>query len=404
MLFRPELHSDKDMSPFLLLCSAGLFAIFSSTIAKSPVLPLFASHLGADPASVGSIAAVSAFTGVLFSIPVGMLSDRMGRRKMLLCSALVFATAPFLYLFAGKLWQLALIRFYHGLATAAFMPVAMALVADIYHGERGEKMGWFSTATLLGRFVAPLAGGTLIGLLAFNPSLSYHAVYMLCGVAGILALILILRVQDPEKMAPSHRNWAETFEALAAVVSNPAILITSGAEAAILFAYGTFETFLPLYALGKGFSAYEVGLCLSVQVISLALVKPMMGRFSDRHGRPPQIFAGALLGAVCIGGFALFGSLIPFLILSVFFGISMSTLTSATSAFIADLSRSARGSAMGILGSIMDIGHTAGPLVAGIVAANLGYSYSFVTAAAVLIGVALAFAVVIFRKGDAAAK
>ena len=388
------------MSPFLLLCSAGMFAIFSSTIAKSPVLPLFASHLGAEPAAVGTIAAVSAFTGVLFSVPVGMLSDRMGRRKMLICSALVFATAPFFYLLVTKLWQLALVRFYHGLATAAFVPVAMALVADLYRQERGEKMGWFSTATLLGRFIAPLAGGAIIGLFVFNPSMSYKAVYMLCAITGILALVLILRVQEPDKTAPLHRSWPETFEGLAVVVSNPAILIASGAEAAILFAYGTFETFLPLYALHRGFNPYEIGLCLSAQVISLALTKPIMGRFSDRHGRPPQIFVGALLGAASIGGFALSGSLIPFLALSVFFGISMSTLTSATSAFIADLSPSARGSAMGILGSIMDIGHTAGPLVAGVVAGSYGYNFSFVTAAAVLIGVAVIFAVVIFRKSE----
>jgi MFS family permease len=129
-----------------------------------------------------------------------------------------------------------------------------------------------------------------------------------------------------------------------------------------------------------------------------------MGRFSDRHGRPWQILVGALLGAACIGGFALCGSLIPFLVLSIFFGISMSTLTSATSAFIADLSPSARGSAMGILGSVMDIGHTTGPLVAGVVAGSFGYYFSFITAAAVLIGVALLFAVVIFRKGERAVK
>ena len=390
------------MSPFLLLCSAGLSAIFSSTIAKSPVLPLFSSYLGADPAVVGSVAAVSSFTGVLFSIPVGMLSDRVGRRKILLSSAFVFATAPFLYLFVTKLWQLALVRFYHGLATAAFVPVAMALVADLFKQERGERMGRFSTATLLGRFIAPLAGGAVIGFLAFNPSLSYKAVYVVCAIAGVLALYLILKIREPEKTSLHLRSWSETFEALRAVMRNRAILVTSGTEAAILFAYGTFETFLPLYSLSRGLSAYEVGICLSAQVISLALTKPIMGRFSDRHGRPPQIFAGALLGAVSIGGFALFGSFVPFLLLSVFFGISMSTLTSATSAFIADLSRAARGSAMGVLGSIMDIGHTTGPLVAGFVAGSLGYYFSFITAATVLMGVAVLFGVVIFQKKDGA--
>lgn len=69
-------------SPFALLCTTGLFAMFSSTISKSPVLPLFASYLGADPARVGMVAAVSAFTGVVASIPAGMLSDKWGRKKV----------------------------------------------------------------------------------------------------------------------------------------------------------------------------------------------------------------------------------------------------------------------------------------------------------------------------------
>jgi MFS family permease len=78
------------ISPFMLLCSTGLFAIFSSTLSKSPVLPLFASYLGADPSGVGMIASVSAFTGIIASIPAGILSDRFGRKKMLIFSALIF--------------------------------------------------------------------------------------------------------------------------------------------------------------------------------------------------------------------------------------------------------------------------------------------------------------------------
>ena len=387
------------MSAFLLLCIAGLSAIFSSTIAKSPVLPLFASYLGASPATVGTVAAVSAFTGVLFSVPVGMLSDRVGRRSMLLCSGLVFATAPFLYLFVTKLWQLALVRFYHGLATAAFVPVAMALVADLFHEERGERMGWFSTATLLGRFVAPLAGGALIGVLAHNPSLGYRAVYLLCAIAGVLAFVLILCVREPERAASRHASWAETFSGLRSILSKGAILATSGTEAGILFAYGTFETFLPLYALKSGLNPYQIGVCLSAQVISLALTKPLMGRLSDRYGRPPQIFAGTLLGAASVGCFALFGTFAALAALSVFFGVAMSTLTSATSAYIADLSGTARGSAMGMLGSIMDIGHTSGPIVAGVVAGGLGYPFSFLTAAAVLVGLSGLFLAAVSLRG-----
>lgn len=383
------------LSPFLLLCSAGLFAIFSSTISKSPVLPLFASHLGADPSQVGLVASVSAFTGIIASIPAGLFSDRLGRRRMLLFSAAVFASAPFLYLIVRTLWQLALVRFYHGFATAVFIPVAMALVAEIFHADRGEKIGWFSTSTLLGRFVAPLAGGTVLGLFALSPDAGYRAVYLLCGFSGVLAFLIVLRLPDERPGAQALQDWPATLAAFRSALGSRMILATAAAEAAILFAYGAFETFLPLHALRSGQSAYTVGIFLSAQVITLALTKPFMGRFSDRHGRPPQIIAGALLGAGCIGSLGFTTSFIPLLGVSILFGLSLSVVTSATTAFIADLSRKENlGSAMGILGSVMDIGHTTGPLIAGFLAASWGLAASFMGASVVLAGAAVLFQVI----------
>lgn len=379
--------------PFILLCATGLFAVFSSTISKSPVLPLFSSYLGADPSGVGLIASISAFTGVIASIPAGILSDRFGRKKMLLFSAIVFSTAPFLYLTVTELWQLAIIRFYHGLATAIFIPVAMALISDLFYKERGERMGWFSTATLMGRFMAPIAGGSIIGLLAFNPGLGYKVVYLVCGVVGILALLLTLRIEPSSSRfsvsggnQKNGKTLGEILKAFKTVISNRGIVITSLVEASILFAYGTFETFLPLYSIEMGLSVYEVGIFLSSQVIILALTKPIMGRFSDKHGRKPQISAGTIIGAVCIGSFLFSKSFWPLLVLSMLFGLSMSIVTSATPAFIADMSRrETHGSAMGVLGSIMDMGHTTGPVVSGVVAAYFGLSRSFMAASLVLI-------------------
>lgn len=380
------------LSPFLLLCTTGFFAIFSSTISKSPVLPLFASHLGADPAGVGFVASVSAFAGVAFSIPAGILSDRFGRKRMLIFSAVIFSTAPFLYPFVKSIWQLAIVRFYHGFATAIFVPVSMALVSDLFHKERGEKMGWFSTATLAGRFLAPVTGGIIISALAFDTALSYRSVYILCGIAGIAAFIFAFNMPEPVKTQDKAQPWKETFSSFSAVINNKGILVTSAVEAFILFAYGTFETFMPLYSLHIGLSAYEIGIFLSAQVIALALSKPAMGRFSDRHGRQPQIFGGALIGAACIGAFSFFSSFFPLLLLSMAFGLSLSIVTSATSALIADLSkRESRGSAMGLLGSVMDIGHTAGPLVSGFIAGLWGYPHAFLTASVLLFSAALIF-------------
>ncbi len=386
------------MTPFTILCITGFLAIFSSTISKSPVLPLFATHLGSGPSGVGMVAAVSAFTGIIASIPAGMLSDRWGRKRMLIISSLVFATAPFLYLFVSNIWQLAFVRFYHGFATALFIPVSMALISDLYQHSRGEKLGWFSTSTLLGRFAAPIAGGTLLGVFAAYPAYSFRAVYIVCAAAGIAALMLALRMPAPHEKNRPHQNWAETLQAFRTVISHRAILITALVEAAILFAYGTFETFIPLYAREHGISTYQIGIFLSSQILTLAITKPIMGRFSDRHGRRSQIIAGSLLGALSIAAFSLSSSFLRLLVFSILFGLSLSIVTSATSAYIADLSRKeTHGSAMGLLGSVMDIGHTTGPLAAGIVASSFGYRLSFISAALVLVSASLLFSVAMLR-------
>jgi MFS transporter, DHA1 family, multidrug resistance protein len=382
--------------PFKLLCATGLLAIFSSTLSKSPVLPLFASFLGADPSGIGLIASVSAFTGIVASIPAGLLSDRLGRQKMLFCAMVVFVTAPFLYLMVTRLWQLALVRFYHGLATAIFIPVAMALISELFSQGRGEKLGWFSTSTLIGRFMAPIIGGSLVGLFVSSPLLGFKAVYGVCGLAGILAFMLVIRLPHHPYQKKEAEHLRENFKILKKVISHRGIALTSAMEAAILFVYGTFETFLPVYALQSGRSAIEVGLLLSTQVITLALTKPLMGRFSDRHGRKPQIMTGAVAGGLCLAVLSFLNSFWPLLLLSIIFGLSLSVVTSATTALVADLSRKETyGSAMGILGSIMDIGHTTGPLVSGIVAAYWGFSLAFINASLVLFAMAFVFWVLV---------
>lgn len=383
------------LTPFLALCLTGLLAIFSSTLAKSPVLPLFAHHLGIDPVGIGVIAGMSSFAGFVFSVPAGMLADRFGRRRLVMVAAVIFASAPFGYLLAANIWQLALVRLYHGFATAIFVPVSMALVSGLSDRKRGEKLGWFSTATLVGRFMAPIVGGGILALYSPDSPTGYMVVYLVCGGVGISVFLLAATLPVQGNGGPKARSWAETVGVFKSVFNNRLILVTCLVEAAILFAYGTFETFLPLYALQNGMTAANVGILLSGQIIVLALTKPIMGKISDRHGRKPQIVLGGLLGAVCVGGFSISASFYSLLCLSIAFGLCLSVVTSATAAYIADLSRpETGGTAMGMLGSIMDVGHTAGPIVSGVVATWFGYAQSFLAAAFILLAGSMLFVLV----------
>jgi len=94
---------DRRMMYYLFLL--GFFAIFSTTISKNPVLPLFSGALGADDTVIGLVSAVSPLAGILFSFPVGVLSDHIGRRRLLITSGVVFLVAPLLYLLiTDPLW------------------------------------------------------------------------------------------------------------------------------------------------------------------------------------------------------------------------------------------------------------------------------------------------------------
>jgi len=105
-------------------------------MAKNPVLKPFASSLDTPDDLLGVVASASTIPGILVSLPPRRSPDVFGRRKVLLFAAFVFASAPFLYLGVDSWWTLALVRFYHGFATAVFVPVAEASIAELFPQKR----------------------------------------------------------------------------------------------------------------------------------------------------------------------------------------------------------------------------------------------------------------------------
>ena len=143
----------------IMIGCCGALAIFSSTISKSPILPIFAAELGATNTQIGWIASMSTIPGILISYIAGYLADKYGYKKILICSLLIFASAPFLYLLVVSPVQLGAVRFYHGFATAAFGPVAMAAIAAFSGKNIGQNLSIYSSATMIGRALAPTVGG-----------------------------------------------------------------------------------------------------------------------------------------------------------------------------------------------------------------------------------------------------
>jgi len=373
---------------FLLICTVGIFCFISYNMVRMPVLALFAEQLGAGPERIGLIVSVSTLTGVLLKLPSGALSDIYGRRFLLRIGVVAFGVPPFLYLFITDLNSLTALRFVHGLATAIFAPSALATVAELYRERRGAALGTYTACTQSGALLGPFIGGYLVYAAGFDLA------FVTAGVCGCIAIVLFyslhLDVATPRVHQKGMRPLlAEMWKGFAIVARNRKVLITSATDGAKMIANGALMAFLPLYGLTVGLNPGEVGLLFSVQAGTSFFSKPIMGRVSDRVGRQPLIIIGLLICAatfVCIPHVSIFAVL---LLLSAGFGFGEAVVSSSSSAFVADSSEfKTLGAGMGMQGTIGDIGHASGPLLAGILIANMSYAGAFTIIASLQVAAA----------------
>ena len=369
-----------------LIALTGAFALLSSTMAKTPALPLFARALGAPPSLIGWAVMVSTIPGILVSLPAGLLRDRIGTKPLLLGALFVFASAPFLYLLVRTIDQLALIRFYHGFATAVFGTVVGAEIVARYPADRGHALGVYSAISTIGRSLAPFLGGALISLGGFP------AVYIGCAIAGVLALTLGTRTST-ELVSPQASRKDPFTHHLAAILADHLVLTTSLVEAVQYLVFGSVEAFLAVYTAHHGWPAWRIGLLLGVQLVVVVLFKPRLGRLSDRYGRTPAILGGLALGALAVAALPFTTQLLPLLIINAVFGTGFAATTAATGALVGDRARTGGfGASIGVLRSVMDVGQAIGPVLTGFLIQADGYRLAFVTLGVLLAAVGALFA------------
>ncbi len=379
---------------FGVLCAIGILARFSYALARTPVLPLFALYLGAGPEVIGWVVGLSTVTGIFFKLPAGALSDWIGRGRTLLLGLLIFALTPFAYLLVWGTGALLAVRFIHGFATAIYGPVSMAIVAEVAGFRKGELLSWFSSLTIVGTLLGAPVGGYLLSTSGSGQPLTsgnFMTVFLLSALSGSLALILglgfVRRGGETEKAPPLKEIYGRLFAGIKEVLSDKRIAITSWMEGVHLLAVGALEAFLPIYATQvAGLNAFQVGLLWGVQVVTTILSKPLMGRTSDRYGRRPVIAAGLVLSALAFGAGPLLRDFSSLLAAAAFFGLGEAFVTSSANALVADLCQERHfGTAMGAFGTIFDIGHASGPILAGYLLLSFNYLQSFWVLASLLL-------------------
>jgi MFS transporter, DHA1 family, multidrug resistance protein len=398
------------LATFNGLCAVGFLARASYGLARTPVLALFAASLGAGPEAVGFAVAISTVTGIFFKMPAGVLSDVIGRARTLFMGLAVFALVPFAYLFVSSYEALVVVRFLHGFATAIYGPVVMAVVVSVAGDKRGEMLSWFSSVTILGTLIgAPLGGFLLSGLSGSQePTLGdFHIIYGVVAAMGMGSLLLALWVMRGRWDSPTHEDgrtlravWTKFRTGVREILMDRRVLLTSNMEGIQNLSVGAMEAFLPIYAVMVcGFSAFQAGLLWGVQMAATVLTKPLMGRISDRHGRQSLLFWGMFVCAIPFALIPWFNSFSVLLLLAAIFGLGEAVVTSSAAALVADFCREDHlGSAMGTFGTIFDVGHASGPLLAGfligVVGSGTDYRIPFAIVASLLV-----IAAIVFRTG-----
>lgn len=379
---------------FPLLCGVGFGGRLSYEMIRSPLTALYAWHLGAPTAVIGLLVAAATITGIFVKLPAGSLTNQFGFRQLMLAGMMVTAIGPFLYLLVWFWPQLLAVRFFNGLSTALYAPAASAKVAKSFPSQRGHRLGFYGAAENAGVVLGPIIAAATIAHLGFA------AAFIVSGCIGLLALLAILPFPRDAPIHDGRRTTGEVLhvavQGVRQIIGDPAIRLVSLIEAALYFGVGTMQAYLPLYALNQHVSILNIGFLFGAQGIASIFFRPVFGRASDHVGRKPFIVAGIGLCATVMATIPYMGQLLPLLALSTLFGLGTAMVTPATTAMIGDIVRNQDfGAAMGVFGSLWDVGHASGPLMAGVFIAWMGYRIGFLIIACVMVT-----ALVIFLCGN----
>ncbi|MHB1855176.1 MAG: MFS transporter [Acidimicrobiales bacterium] len=345
-----------------------------------PVLPLFLRHGGASYAEVGLVTAAFWAAGLVVGYPIGRISDRVGRKRLIVASQVVYALATAAFAFSPSPIWFVVLRAFQGGAAGAANVLAMATVADVVpHERRGRAYGSLTGANMTGTIVGPLIGATLF---AISVGLTFVASALVAlVVGGILAFTLPRR-----RAAASHH---ESVHKGVAIWHSRAVLGILVASTALGLLIGMYDTLWSLLMHARHATDFEIGLSFTLFALPFAVGSWPAGWLADRIDNRWLIGVSVVAAA----GFAATYPFVPspfWLIgLGVFEGIF--TVTGAP-ARLAMLSREVRpelmGRVQGIYGSVQ-VGASA---LAAIVAGTLfGISIPLpfvVTAAAMMVGAA----------------
>ena len=361
------------------------FALVVVTLGFGLIIPLFPFYieaLGATGSDLGLLVATSALLEFLCAPIWGSVSDRIGRKPVLVAGMVGYGLSSLLFGFSTQLWMLCASRALSGLLSSATATSAMAYVSDCTSEEdRGSGIGMLGAAMGLGLIIGPGLGGWLgAGSLA-------TPFFIAAGLALVALLLIVALVPEslPAEGRQRERLRSVRFSELWRALSSPV-----GALLALLFlvSFGltNFEAVFGLYAAGKlGYGPERVGVILVVVGVVSTLGKAtLIGPLTRRWGEAVIIKASMLASSVGFVVLLLANSYLAVLLATGLFILSKTLLRTALLSLASRRAIVGQGAVMGLGNSFINLGRIAGPIWAGFIF-DVNTSYPYLSGAVIML-------------------
>lgn len=370
----------------VMLAAAFLIALGFGLVA--PVLPQFATTFDVGATAAAVIVSIFAFMRLVFAPAGGQLIVRFGERSVYVSGLLIVAASTAACAFAQNYWQLLIFRGLGGAGSVMFTVAAMGLLIRLAPPERrGQVSGAYASAFLIGSVLGPVAGGLLAGFGLRVPFLVYAAALLLAAVV-VRTMLTVTNQKDDE---PGHAPAMTLKEAIRDSAYRAAVFSSFGNG---WVTFGVRMATIPLFATAVLQSRPETAAwALAVFAMGNALALTFSGRLSDSWGRKPLLIPGLVITGAATGVIGITGDLVAFLAASAVAGFGSGLLGPAQQAAVADVIGRDRsgGRVLAVFQMAADTGAIIGPVVAGLLADQLGYGWAFGITGAVLLVTAIAW-------------
>jgi DHA1 family multidrug resistance protein-like MFS transporter len=376
----------------LVLIAAADFVVWLGAGAIVPYLPIFLKEQAHASLSLIGLIAAAYFVGVFaFSSYFGHLSDRRGRRPMIIAGTALYAVSTALLLTTTHPLWFTVFRLVEGMGAAAVVPAAQAFVADITSNEnRSRAYGWLTSAQFGGLILGPALAWPLYSLGGGRGIWAFYTIFIFgAAITAVVALVLAVWLREPVRAHTGRLQPPSRRPPLRALLSKPIVAIIV-VVAASEFAMGAWEVVWSIWMRRIGASMRVIGLTWIAFSLPMAF-SWVGGRIADRRGRlSPMLWGFGITGASWIA-FSLTHDLTAYLVAMLVGGVAFAVAFPAKQALLVQVSPPRRlGSIQGVEQTAMQLSALIGTLTAPLIYGLIGGYIFALSGIVALTGIAAA--------------